>query len=103
MASRTIIVSLGEYEPTDNETPTEDAPTVFNSTRELIKNFQKMHPNVTVEVDKSHPTSSGDYVAGVNQWMLPRLAPARRRMWRPISAAPAFSATATGLWMSAKS
>ena len=70
----TIIVSLGEYEPTDNETPTEDAPTVFNSTRELIKNFQKMHPNVTVEVDKSHPTSSGDYVAGVNQWMLPRLA-----------------------------
>lgn len=70
----TIIVSLGEYEPTDNEVPTQDAPTVFNSTRELIKKFEKMYPNVTVELDKSHPTSGGDYVAGINQWMLPRLA-----------------------------
>lgn len=70
----TIIVSLGEYEPTDNEVPTQDAPTVFNSTRELIKKFEKMYPNVTVEVDKSHPTTGGDYVAGINQWMLPRLA-----------------------------
>ena len=70
----TIIVSLGEYEPTDNETPTQDAPTVFNSTRELIKKFESMYPNVTVEMDKSHPTTGGDYVASVNEWMLPRLA-----------------------------
>ena len=32
----TIIVSLGEYEPTDNEVPTQDAPTVFNSTSCLL-------------------------------------------------------------------
>lgn len=69
-----ITVSLGEYEPTDNETPTQDAPAVFNSTRELIKKFEKMYPNVTVNVDKSHPTTGGDYVASINEWMLPRLA-----------------------------
>lgn len=70
----TIIVNLGEYGPSDNEEPTEDAPTVFNSTRKLIEKFEKLHPNVTVELDKSFPTTGGDYVASLNQWMLPRLA-----------------------------
>ena len=70
----TIIVNLGEYVPSDNEVPTEDAPTVFNSTRKLIEKFEDMHPNVTVELDKSFPTTGGDYVASLNQWMLPRLA-----------------------------
>lgn len=70
----TIVVNLGEYEPTDNEVPTEDAPIVFNSTRALIAKFMEMHPNVTVELDKTSPTTGGDYVASLNQWMLPRLA-----------------------------
>ncbi len=70
----TIIVNLGEYEPTDNETPTEDAPTVFNSTRVLIAKFMELHPNVTVVLDKTSPTTGGDYVASLNQWLLPRLA-----------------------------
>ena len=70
----TIIVNLGEYEPSDNEVPTEDAPIVFNSTRALIAKFMQMHPNVTVELDKTSPTTGGDYVASLNQWMLPRLA-----------------------------
>lgn len=70
----TIIVNLGEYAPSDNEVPTEDAPDVFNSTRVLIAKFQELHPNVTVVLDKTSPTTGGDYVASLNQWMLPRLA-----------------------------
>ncbi len=70
----TIIVNLGEYAPSDNETPTEDAPDVFNSTRVLIQRFMELHPNVTVVLDKTFPTTGGDYVASLNQWMLPRLA-----------------------------
>ena len=70
----TIIVNLGEYAPSDNEIPTEDAPMVFNSTRVLIKRFMELHPNVTVVLDKTSPTTGGDYVASLNQWMLPRLA-----------------------------
>jgi len=70
----TIIVNLGEYAPSDNEIPTEDAPSVFNSTRVLIKRFMELHPNVTVVLDKTSPTTGGDYVASLNQWMLPRLA-----------------------------
>lgn len=70
----TIIVNLGEYAPTDNEIATENAPNVFNSTRELIEKFEAMYPNVTVKLDTSAPSAAGDYVAGISQWMLPRLA-----------------------------
>lgn len=70
----TIIVNLGEYAPSDNEVATEDAPDVFNSTRVLIAKFMELHPNVTVVLDKTSPTTGGDYVASLNQWMLPRLA-----------------------------
>ncbi|MBQ1211239.1 MAG: hypothetical protein IIX68_05510 [Clostridia bacterium] len=51
----TIIVNLGEYAPTDNEIATENAPDVFNSTRELIEKFEAMYPNVTVKLDTSAP------------------------------------------------
>ena len=70
----TIIVNLGEYAPSDNEVPTQDAPDVFYSTRVLIAKFRELHPNVTVVLDKTSPTTGGDYVASLNQWMLPRLA-----------------------------
>ena len=77
----TIIVNLGEYAPTDNEIATENAPNVFNSTRELIEKFEAMYPNVTVQLDTSAPSAAGDYVAGISQWMLPRLSAGYQFKW----------------------
>lgn len=70
----TLLVHLGEYNPSTNETPTQENPDVFNSTRILAGKFMELHPNVTIEWDTSGPTSGGDYVESMNQWMLPRVA-----------------------------
>ena len=70
----TIVVNLGEYNPSENETPTAENPNVFNSTRNIAKKFMETYPNVTVKFDTSTATTGGDYVESLNQWMLPRIA-----------------------------
>lgn len=70
----TIVVNLGEYNPSVNEKATAANTNVFNSTRKIAKQFMTMYPNVTVKFDTSTATTGGDYVESLNQWMLPRLA-----------------------------
>ena len=56
----TITVHLGDLIPTLSETPTEEQPEVFNSTRILAEAFQMIYPNVTVEWARTVDTSSTD-------------------------------------------
>ncbi|THF84101.1 ABC transporter substrate-binding protein [Cohnella fermenti] len=69
-----LVVNLGEYNPSLNEEATAEQPVVFRSTQLLADKFMELHPNVTIEWDRSSPASGSDYIEGINQWMTPRLA-----------------------------
>lgn len=69
-----LVVNLGEYNPTLNDKATAEQPVVFQSTQLLAKRFMELHPNVTIEWDRSSPAGGSDYIEGINQWMTPRLA-----------------------------
>ena len=66
----TISVHLGDIMPTLSETPTEEQPEVFNSTRILADAFQMIYPNVTIEWARTVDTSSTD---GFLQYMTSRI------------------------------
>lgn len=70
----TLTVNLGEYNPSENTTPTQENPDVFNSTRNIAKKFMERYPNVTIKFDTSTAATGGGYVESLNQWMLPRIA-----------------------------
>jgi len=69
-----LVVNLGEYTPTLNETATAEQPVVFRSSQLLADRFMELHPNVTIEWDRSGPAAGSDYIEGINQWMTPKLA-----------------------------
>ena len=56
----TIKVHLGDLIPTISETPSEEQPDVFNSTRILADAFSLIYPNVKIEWARTVDTSSSD-------------------------------------------
>ena len=44
-----LLVHLQSASPTINEEPTEESPTVFNSTRYITQAYEELYPNVTIE------------------------------------------------------
>lgn len=56
----TLTINAGSLLPTLNDVPTAEEPEVFKSMQTLADEFMKIHPNVTIEWDRSAPASSNE-------------------------------------------
>lgn len=68
----TLRVQMGSFNPTLNTEPTAEQPNVLLSTQRIADEFMKLHPNVTIEWDRSEPTEPTE--ASIAQMIVTQLA-----------------------------
>ena len=61
-----LLIDFHSFTPSVSETPTEESPTVFNSSRQILASWLEDKPNVTVEWSRGKDMSNN---ATMLEWM----------------------------------